>query len=447
MTIPYIPQIDPAITESLASLGDTVARIARPTLSYDIALRQSLADHPELIQQLANIGARNPGQLQRFVGPKAAAALGSVQQSPEDLASENIGKLKANIAERQNTGINSAPAPLAQAAGQEGGVSALSGGVGTVDLAKIPLQLPALQLASQLPQDPAQLQYGTDAKGNARLYNPGDVAKDFLAGKAPANLDAALRNNPTYREGYISAIQNQQELNKIDAEYSRATLFAGVKSDAAYVSQGNAAGVSKDTVKAYNEQPIVRQTALNLLDHPEQAQTPEQQELLKFARYLVGQAQSTATKQEAPARSTIAKAEATLANPKATNPEKAAAAAAYSESLRTIGIAKGDSLTPRVAFEPIVSALGQGIGYRTVYYDGKGNKVDKNFISSFLGGNNTQTQTQTQPQKSTLSADQQTQVNNSIQLIKSNKGTLEQLEASSLPAEIKQAVKDSLGAK
>lgn len=394
MSIPYIPAIDPTVASSLASLGESVAAIARPTLSYDLALRQQLAEHPEMIQQLANLGARNPGMLGRFVGPNAARAISGVSQSPEDAASQAQGKLAANVATRKNVGINTSP--QAGAAGEIGGISDLSGGRSPADVSAGGLANTANQAAGALPPNPKDLIYQT-SDGGSKNYSPMTAAEDFLNGKLPADVNAAITRNPLYAPSFNDALQDLTRRRSQAAEYSRAQLFAGTHTEftpakAAEIASAN--GLDATAVLRYfggNDASYVA-LADRLANNPSAAQSPEDKAAAAVGRYAIGQGQARLSKQAAPSMAVI-QAQTKILNDDSGKENFAARRAAADRINLEIGkIAqeRGDTTIPQVSFE---GRLGTQLFGRPVYRDAQGNTVEpsafQSLITSIAGSGNT----------------------------------------------------------
>lgn len=393
MSIPYIPAIDPTVASSLASLGESVAAIARPTLSYDLALRQQLAEHPEMIQQLANLGARNPGMLQRFIGPNAARAIRGVQQSPEDAASQAKGILDTNVATRQNKGINNSP--QAEPAAITGGISQLSGGRSPADISAGGLANTANQAAAALPTNPSDLTYNT-SDGGSKKYSPMVAAEDFLNGKLPADVNAAITRNPLYAPSFNDALQDLTRRRAQAAEYSRATLFAGTHTEftpAEAAKLASANGLDANAVLRYFGGNDANYVALadRLANNPGTAQTADDKAAEAVGRFAIGQGQARLSKQAAPAMAVIQAQSKVLNDDKENFAARRAAADRINLELGKIAQERGDTTIPQVSFE---GRLGTQLFGRPVYRDAKGNTVEssafQSLITSMAGGGNTQ---------------------------------------------------------
>lgn len=275
MTIPYIPGIDPAITEGISKATDVISQVAQPFRKAELALAEVARTDPAKLQQFADFAATNPQALAGVIGPKATAFLSRIPESAQSRLARTQAQVMQGATELTAEGLANLTPEARQAYSQMAASRLTTGGTPSEANAEVATQ-------------EAQGAFGTYQRANPN-FNPRDFVRNFRSGAkdaagnplVPFDVMTGALQSPSANTIKLLLEQQEQEadadlrtrLAEADRADRRNTLFQSNALDAAqrlYVNSGGRGTIQ--AWEAYAANPLQRQRATELATITDPAQ-------------------------------------------------------------------------------------------------------------------------------------------------------------------------------
>lgn len=214
MTIPRLAGIGDELKETLPQFGEAIKGLINPNWKLQANLKEALASNPEMVQQLADISARNPGILQML----GYGSLGDqISQIPESSNSKNTRMIEGEVSRQLQN-----PTNLQNVARSKAGINKAEGEVADTEYKKAATN--ATNFETEFKQKQAEYQINARKRfaeiANERGGIPG-IVNGILSGSMPASDIDAIFNTESAKAVQL-ALQDRWNMLDYNARMAAA---------------------------------------------------------------------------------------------------------------------------------------------------------------------------------------------------------------------------------